>query len=61
VIDEFNRHNVRQLILDEPSLRAVRISGIFSATGSDQLVEFLRHRMSLGVRATNDEIHLSRR
>jgi transmembrane sensor len=62
VIDEFNRHNARRLIIDDDAqLRAVRISGIFSFTDSAQLVEFLRQRMSLVVHDSDDEIRISRR
>jgi len=61
VLDEFNRHTRRRLVLDDENLGTVPISGIFAFTDSAQFVEFLRQRFALVVHETDDEIHIARR
>jgi transmembrane sensor len=61
VVDEFNRHTPRRLVLDDQNLGDVPISGIFSFTDSVLFIEFLRQRFALVVHETDEEIHIARR
>jgi transmembrane sensor len=60
VIDEFNRHTPRRLIIDDERLAEVRISGMFPFTDTAHFVEFLRQRFAVTVRETDDEIRIGR-
>lgn len=60
VIDEFNRHGPRQLVIDDRSLDEVRISGNFAFADATQFVQFLSQRFSLTVYEDEEEIRLTR-
>jgi transmembrane sensor len=55
VIDEFNRHNIRQLVR-VGRVEDIPITAVFSATDLDTLCEFLKHQPELNVTTTQDEI-----
>ena len=59
VVEEFNRHNIRPLVVEDARLRNLRISGIFPATGAERIVQFLRERFGVAVRETDDDIRIS--
>ena len=59
VVEEFNRHNIRPLVLEDARLRNLRISGIFPATGAERIVQFLRERFGVAVRETDEDIRIS--
>jgi transmembrane sensor len=61
VAEEFNRHNLKSLVIDDPQVRALRISGVFPATGSDRIMEFLRERFGITAHETKDSIVIDRR
>ena len=42
VIDEFNRYNDPPLLIDDPKLRELPISGVFRANDRASFVEFLK-------------------
>lgn len=60
VVQEFNRQNLKPLIIEDAMLAELRISGIFPATGSARLTEFLRTRFGVVVTETDAGIRLSR-
>jgi transmembrane sensor len=53
VVAEFNRHNRRQLVIDDPRLPARRFSGSFRADGCEPFVRLLEE--SFGVAAERSE------
>lgn len=61
VASEFNRYNTRRLVISDPALRAVPISGVYSTTQSDALIGFLRAQPGIELTETDTEIHLTLR
>ena len=61
VVQEFNRHNPRQLVIDDESLAALEISGVFPASSETRIVEFLRDRFGVEVQESSAEIRIARR
>lgn len=61
VVQEFNRHNPRQLVIDDESLAALEISGVFPASSETRIVEFLRDRFGVDVQESSAEIRIARR
>jgi transmembrane sensor len=60
VADEFNRYNTRKLVIADPALRSVGISGVYSTADPASLVGFLRSQPNLQVTETQTEIRLTR-
>jgi transmembrane sensor len=60
VADEFNRYNLRRLLID-PELRSVGISGVYSSTDPDSLLGFLRAQPNIQLSETDQEIHVALR
>jgi transmembrane sensor len=60
VAEEFNRYNQRQLVIVDPQLYGFHISGVFSSTDPDSLIEFLRQRPGVKVTEANGEIRVQR-
>ena len=61
VADEFNRYNTRTLIIDDPALRQVKISGIYSSTDPASLIGFLRAQPTIQVIETPQGIQIRKR
>ena len=61
VAQEFNRHNPRRLVIDDESLAALEISGVFPASSETRIVEFLRDRFDVEVQESSAEIRIARR
>jgi len=61
VISEFNRYNVRQMILTDGRLSDIRVSGVFSSTRPDALVQFLREQPGVDIKETEHEIQVTSR
>lgn len=59
-IDEFNRYNARQIVVEDPLLAEYHIRGTFQATDPDRLVQFLRDRFDVRVVEVGGEIRISR-
>jgi transmembrane sensor len=59
VVREFNRHNVKPMVIMDARLQDVRISGIFPATGAQRLTGFLRERFGIAVQESDEAIRLS--
>ena len=60
VVEEFNRYNTRQMVILDPGLASVRVSGIFSSTQSASLLRFLREQVGLTVSERDDRVEISR-
>ncbi len=61
VAQQFNRYGKRRLVIADPSLLAVGVSGSYSASDPDALIAFLRSQPTLHVSETGDEILVTRR
>lgn len=61
VVEEFNRYNSRQIVLTDPALGSLRISGVFAAGKPSSLLRFLEEQLQLEVVAKTDEIAVSSR
>jgi transmembrane sensor len=59
VVEEFNRHNERQLVIADASLADMRISGVYASTDPTLLVRFLRDQPALRVEETESTIVIS--
>ncbi len=54
VADEFNRYNHRQLVIADPAVAAIRISGTFRASNVEAFVRLLKEAYGLKVESTAD-------
>lgn len=59
VAREFNRHNLKPLIVADDSLSKLRVSGTFPAVGAERIVRFLQERFHVTVYQTSDAIRIS--
>lgn len=60
VIEAFNRYNLRPLIVEDPQLLRLHVSGTFATTNSAQVVEFLCQRFHLVAHEGTSGIRLRR-
>jgi ferric-dicitrate binding protein FerR (iron transport regulator) len=61
VVDEFNRYNPRQLVIVDPTIANMKISGEFSSTNPDSLLKGLNALGQFKVRETPSRIEISAR
>ena len=61
VVAEFNRHNTRQIIIDDPSLAALRLGGNIQSSHSDAFIWLLQSGFPITVEQTEDRVVLKRR
>lgn len=61
VAQQFNLHSSRRLVITDPELRHVGISGVYSSADPDSLIGFLRAQADLRVVETGTEIRVSER
>jgi len=54
VADDFNRYNREQLLISDPSVAAIRISGTFKALNVEAFVRLLKEAYGLKVESTAD-------
>jgi len=59
VVREFNRHNLKPMLIMDERLLDLRISGIFPATGAERLTGFLQERFDIVIQEREDAIRLS--
>jgi len=59
VVEEFNRHNTRPLILEGEELAALRISGVYTSTDPTSLLRFLRAQPGIVVTETESQVRIS--
>jgi transmembrane sensor len=60
VVEEFNRYNRKQMVIDDEALRLIRVSGVFSSTEPASLLRFLREQMQLIVTERDGTLEISR-
>ncbi|HEX4242398.1 MAG TPA: FecR domain-containing protein [Steroidobacteraceae bacterium] len=60
VAEEFNRYNRRPLVIDDPDLKTLRISGVYSSTDPASLINFLRSQSSIRVVEQEDQVRVVR-
>jgi transmembrane sensor len=56
---EFNRYNVRKMVVTDPEAGAIRIAGVFPAKDPDGFVELLRDAYGLKIQSTANTINIS--
>lgn len=60
VIQDFNRYSLRPLVIDDPQLLSLHVSGTFDARNSTQIIQFLSERFGLVAHESTHGIRLSR-
>lgn len=58
-VAEFNRYNSRRIIIEDPALASIPVSGNFRATNVDAFVRLLQEGFAIGARDHGDEVVLS--
>lgn len=61
VAQEFNRYNLRQLVVDDAGLQNFHVTGVFSSTDPASLLRFLRAQRGISVEDSDMQIRISRR
>lgn len=61
VVEQFNRYNVRQIVIHDRSLQSFQVSGYYSTPNPDSLINFLRTEPHIEVRESRDSIDITRR
>jgi transmembrane sensor len=62
VAQEFNRYNVRQLVVsDDQALKDFHVTGVFSSTDPASLLRFLRGQRGISVEETDRAIRISKK
>jgi transmembrane sensor len=61
VVDQFNRYNSRQIIIDDAALDGLRISGVYSSTDPDSFLRFLGTQPGIEVTQADGTIHIDRK
>jgi transmembrane sensor len=58
-VAEFNRYNVRKIVIEDESVASIRISGKFRATQFEAFVRLLEDGFPIRARSTDDRILLT--
>jgi transmembrane sensor len=58
VVEEFNRYNTRQLVIDSPELQSFGVIGVFSSADPSSLLRFLNAQPGIIVIESETEIHI---
>jgi len=61
VAQEFNRYNVRQLIVSDAKLKDFHVTGVLSSTDPASFLRFLRAQPGISVEETDREIRISKK
>jgi transmembrane sensor len=61
VAQEFNRYNVRQLIVSDAKLEDFHVTGAFSSTNPASFLNFLRAQPGIIVEETDREIRIAKK
>jgi transmembrane sensor len=56
----FNRQNTKHLVVADPELQELRISGVFPATAAGRIAAFLQQRFAVQVIETDTEIRIEK-
>jgi transmembrane sensor len=60
VIENFNRHNTHQIVIEDPSVQDLRISGVYSSTNPGSVIRFLRDQPGIRVIETDGGFRITR-
>ena len=58
VVEQFNRYNTLRMVLEDPSLAGVRVSGVFSPTDVDSFIAYLKHTEHVTTEKRGGVIHV---
>jgi transmembrane sensor len=61
MLTEVNRYNPRPVVIDDPKVLRMHVSGTFTSSDSAQIVRFLAQRFDLKVEETASAVHLAPR
>jgi hypothetical protein len=61
VVQEFNRYNRRQLVIEGPQLSDFHVSGVYSSSEPSSLIRFLRDQPGVKITEDDNEIRISSR
>lgn len=61
VVDEFNRYNTRQLVIEDRQLEDMHISGVYSSTDPVSLLRFLRAQPGVNIYVSDTEVRITSR
>jgi transmembrane sensor len=59
VVEEFNRYNTHQLVIQDAALEPMLISGVYGSTDPASLVRFLRAQPHIRVTETDADVRIS--
>jgi transmembrane sensor len=59
VVQEFNRYNRRQLMIEGPQLTEFHVSGVYSSSDPASLIRFLRDQPGIKITEDNNEVRVS--
>jgi len=61
VAEEFNRYNTRRLVILDPEVKSMGISGVYSSTDPDSLLGFLRAQPNIQLVESDREVRVTLR
>ena len=61
VVDDFNRYNARQLVIEDRRLYDFHVSGVYSSTDPASLIRFLRAQPSIDVIETDTDVRINQK
>jgi transmembrane sensor len=61
VIEDFNRYNTRQLVIEDPQLNDFHVSGVYSSTDPASLIRFLRAQPGVEVIEMDEEVRITKK
>jgi transmembrane sensor len=61
VINEFNRYNTRELVIEAPELESFEVVGVFSSTDPRSLLRFLNAQPGIAVEESEGRVRITRR
>lgn len=61
VIEQFNRYNERQIVIDDRALDTFQVSGYYATPDPASLLNFLRSEPHIDVIESGDAVHIARR
>lgn len=61
VVEQFNRYNSRQIIIENAALDGIRISGVYTSTDPESFLRFLRSQPGIEVTQADGAIHIDRK
>jgi transmembrane sensor len=59
VVQEFNRYNKRQLVIEDAQLSDFHVSGVYSSTDPSSLIRFLREQRGMKITENENEVQIA--